>query len=119
MSEITEQQKTVIEEFKFFCWELCLKYHGSETSGFRSDAHNESPSVGGAEGSKHTYAGGWGLADDLLFDDVSGKLAAISEVGARRSEGYRYNLYTDKGRRLLVHVQRFPVGVTPEDYFAD
>lgn len=105
-------QESEVKEFALFCWHLCRRHHGSETSGFRTPQRNEK--VGGHTLSKHTYGGGWGLARDIVFEDAVGMASAIADVS--HHPRYVFNAYAGEFR---IHVQGFPVGQTPEDYFAE
>lgn len=112
---MTEPSDELIAEFGVFCWHLCNDFGASEQSGYRTEKHNNS--VGGMALSKHAYLGGWGLARDLHFDTPEGRDEAVGRILDRRADGYRCKPYLANPLRL--HLQRFPVGVLPQDFLND
>ena len=81
----------------------------SLTSGKRSDARNAS--VGGRPGSKHTAAGGDGLAADLVTDTPEQRDPVVAWLEGRGwhvviEEGYAPN---------QLHAQAYPYGVQPSE----
>ena len=98
-----------VEAFVGFCWRLAFKHDGSITSGCRSRQRNQT--VGGSVDppSKHTFAGGWGMACDFMFDTEQGLKQARAEADAKGYHTYRGESYAP----TQLHVQGWLVGQDP------
>ena len=104
---------TRVAEFAVFCKQLALKHNGSETSGARSLQRNAA--VGGSRPpggslSRHTFKGGWGMAQDFMFDSVQERISAQREVVEAGYVAFRGTDY----HPAQLHVQAVRRGVELE-----
>ena len=98
-------QRAYTSAFLTFIWvDICQQYEASVTGGCRTAKRNQH--VGGSEGSRHTFEGGWGLACDFWFDDPNDRQPArraLEEAGYYTYVGPAYEAHR-------LHVQGFRAG---------
>jgi len=96
-----------VEDVKNYLWfihKMCLFYDASLTGGPRTVERNRL--VNGSPGSKHTFAGGYGCASDLVLEDPSRLTALEAEVVREGYHFYRGPGYSDG----QCHIQMLKVG---------
>ena len=97
----------VVARFLVDMEQLAFYYNGSITSGCRTPARNLQK--GGHVDSKHTFAGGWGMARDFMFDTPEDRDAAFKEA---KNKGW-YPVILESYHPAQLHVQGWPFGVFP------
>lgn len=77
-----------VGDFLVFAWQVCEIYNGSITSGCRSKKRNKE--IGAEDESKHTFAFGWGMGVDIVFDTEEGKRAAVAYIKLHKPQYHVY-----------------------------